>query len=409
MEMLNLALLFAPIQSFVVTTIIKGMTISNTLILLMMAKSFLTFRRKIITFTLLFGMVYILYFLIAQFSILIFDPNYIMDDLVYISKESTSQLYFRKSFITQSLYLFVDVIFFYFLLLYFKKYGRDKALDISFLSIIIFVIYGYFEFFMYLITGQNSDFISNRIAGENFKIGLFQTINIAGIQIQRLKSLAGEPSMFAFTVLPFFILGIYLKKIKTVIFLFITLLLSTSTSAVLGLMIWFVLDVIYRKNKLLKIVIFILFITVLSVLFFDVIDQFYTFIEAKLTLQNTSGIERFANFDKHFNAWYEASFINFLFGYGFGYVRSTDGLTTLLFNVGLIGLAVYILFFILPYFMIRQKTDYIKGLYISNLSLLIVILISVPEFYYPHIWLFNALLWYEYLKEKQLIKYGGCR
>jgi hypothetical protein len=409
MEMLNLALLFAPIQSFVVTTIIKGMTISNTLILLMMAKSFLTFRRKIITFTLLFGMVYILYFLIAQFSILIFDPNYIMDDLVYISKESTSQLYFRKSFITQSLYLFVDVIFFYFLLLYFKKYGRDKALDISFLSIIIFVIYGYFEFFMYLITGQNSDFISNRIAGENFKIGLFQTINIAGIQIQRLKSLAGEPSMFAFTVLPFFILGIYLKKIKTVIFLFITLLLSTSTSAVLGLMIWFVLDVIYRKNKLLKIVIFILFITVLSVLFFDVIDQFYTFIEAKLTLQNTSGIERFANFDKHFNAWYEASFINFLFGYGFGYVRSTDGLTTLLFNVGLIGLAVYILFFMLPYFMIRQKTDYIKGLYISNLSLLIVILISVPEFYYPHIWLFNALLWYEYLKEKQLIKYGGCR
>lgn len=407
--MLNLALLFAPIQSFVVTTIIKGMTISNTLILLMMAKSFLTFRRKIITFTLLFGMVYILYFLIAQFSILIFDPNYIMDDLVYISKESTSQLYFRKSFITQSLYLFVDVIFFYFLLLYFKKYGRDKALDISFLSIIIFVIYGYFEFFMYLITGQNSDFISNRIAGENFKIGLFQTINIAGIQIQRLKSLAGEPSMFAFTVLPFFILGIYLKKIKTVIFLFITLLLSTSTSAVLGLMIWFVLDVIYRKNKLLKIVIFILFITVLSVLFFDVIDQFYTFIEAKLTLQNTSGIERFANFDKHFNAWYEASFINFLFGYGFGYVRSTDGLTTLLFNVGLIGLAVYILFFMLPYFMIRQKTDYIKGLYISNLSLLIVILISVPEFYYPHIWLFNALLWYEYLKEKQLIKYGGCR
>lgn len=398
--MLKLALLFAPIQSFVVTNIIKGMTISNTLILLMMAKSFLTFRRKIITFTLLFGMAYILYFLIAQFSILIFHPNYIMDDLVYISKENIGQLYFRKSFITQSLYLFVVVIFFYFLLLYFKKYGRDKALDISFLSIIIFVIYGYFEFFIYLITGQNFDFISNRIAGEDYEIGLFQTINIAGIQIQRLKSLAGEPSMFAFTVLPFFILSIYLKKTKTVIFLFVTLLLSTSTSAVLGLMIWFILDVIYRKNKFLKIGIFILFIAVLSVLFFDVIYQFYTFIEAKLTLQNASGIERFANFYNHFSAWYEANFINFLFGYGFGYVRSTDGLTTLLFNVGLIGLAVYILFFIFPYFMIRQKTDYIKGLYISNLSLLIVILISVTEFYYPHIWFFNALLWYEYLKER---------
>jgi len=398
--MLKLALLFAPIQSFVVTNIIKGMTVSNTFILLMMAKSFLTFRRKIITFTLIFSMTYILYFLIAQLSILIFPPNYIMEDLVYISKEPDSQLYFRNSFITQSLYFFVVVIFFYFLLLYFRKYGRNKALNISFLSIIIFVIYGYFEFFMYLFTGQNFDFISNRIAGEDFKIGLFQTINIAGVQMQRIKSLAGEPSMFALIVLPFSILSIYLKKIKTSIFLFVTLLLSTSTSAVLGLLVWFILDVIYRKNKLLKIGLFILFMALLSILFFDVVYQFYTLIEEKLTLKNPSGIERFANFYNHFNAWYEASIINFLFGYGFGYVRSTDGLTTLLFNVGLIGLVVYILFFILPYFMIRTKSDYVKGLYISNLSLLIVILISIPEFYYTHIWLFNALLWHEYLKER---------
>lgn len=397
--MLKLALFFAPIQSFVVTNIIKGLTLSNSILLLLMVKSLLTFRKQIITIIIIFSLAFISFFLVAQWSILVMPPKYDLSNVTFISKESIKQLFFRKSFITQSLYLLVVVSFFHFLLLYLRNYGKEKILNLSYLSIMVFIAYGYYEFFMYLVTGQNFDFISNRIAGEDFQVGLFQTINIAGVQIQRLKSLAGEPSMFAFTILPFFTLSVYLKRLKLSIFLLITLLLSTSTSAALGIFIWFILDVIYRENRILKIVLFSLLISASTILFYEAAYQYYGFIEAKLMLQHGSGIERFVSFSDHFTGWYNSNFINLLFGYGFGYVRSTDGLTTLLFNVGLIGVLIYITFFTLPYFLIKQKTDYIKGLYISNLSLLIVILISVPEFYYPHIWLFNALLWHEYFKD----------
>ena len=115
-------------------------------------------------------------------------------------------------------------------------------------------------------------------------------------------------------------------------------------------------------------------------------------------MQDTSGIQRFTYFYNHFNAWIHSDIIHVLIGYGWGYVRSTDGLSTLLFNVGIIGLIIFSLFLILPYFLIKEKTDYIRGLYIANFSTLIVILLSVPEFYYPQIWLFSGLLWYEYLK-----------
>ncbi len=399
--MLKLALLFAPIQSFVVTNIIKGMTISNTLILLMMAKSFLTFRRKIIAFTLIFSMAYILYFLIAQFNILLNPPENNLHNIIFISYESIDNLHFRSSFYTQSLYLFVMIIFFYFLLLYLKKYGEEKVLEVSFMGILLFIIYGYFEFFMYLLTGQNFDYISNRIAGEDTKIGMFQTITLAGQSIQRIKSLAGEPSMFAYTLLPFFILSIYLKKVKFMILAFFTLILTTSTTAILGLIIYFIFDLFYRKNRVIKIVIVITLFLVLFITFYDVIISLYSIVEVKLKLENESGIVRFSNILNHFTAWYNSNLINMLFGYGFGYVRSTDGFTTLLFNTGVFGIIFYTLFFILPYFLIKRKTQYVLGLYISNFVLLIVIFVSVPEFYYPHIWLFNALLWYEYLKENR--------
>lgn len=402
--MFELALLFVPIQSFVVTTIIKGMTISNTFVLLIIAKHFLTFRKKAISFALIFSIAYILYFLIAQLSILISPPQYDFSNIIFISNESINHLYFRKSFITQSLYLFVVIMFFYFLLLFLRKYGKDKVLDISFLGIIIFIIYGYFEFFLYQITGKDPDFISNRIAGENFKEGLFQTITVAGVHIQRMKSLAGEPSMFAYILLPFFILSIYIRRTKFMLASFITLILTTSTTAILGLIVYFIFDLIYRKNKIIKLSVSILIFTILFIIFYDIIISLYDIIEVKLTLQNESGIVRFTNILNHFTAWYHSNLINMFFGYGFGYARSTDGFTTLLFNTGILGVVFYTLFFLLPYFLIKRKTQYILGLYISNFVLLIVIFASVPEFYYPHIWLFNALLWYEYLKEKREIK-----
>ena len=84
----------------------------------------------------------------------------------------------------------------------------------------------------------------------------------------------------------------------------------------------------------------------------------------------------------------------------FGYFRSTDGFSTLLVNTGIFGVAAYCLFFLLIYFLIKERTKYLKGLFISNFTILIVILISVPELFMPHSWFFNALFWGEYVRLK---------
>jgi len=402
MLLLELAILFSPIQSFVVTNFIKGLTLFNFFIILIALKKVIFFNKKFIKYMGIFLFLYFSFAFIQQLTnLLIIDLHYnILNNLIFISQENVNHLFFRKSFFTQTLYLIVDIIFFICLLQYLKRNGRDKLLKVAYFSIILFIVYGYYEFFFYLITHNNPDFISNRITGKDFHYGLFQTITIAGINIQRIKSLAGEPSMFAFTLLPFFILSIYLKKYIFSIISFITLLISTSTTAILGIFVFFLLDLIYGKNRIIKLVIVVMFFSIIIIFNYNIIYSLYLVTESKLTLQSVSGIQRFTYFYNHFNAWLNSDFFHKLFGYGFGYVRSTDGITTLLFNIGILGTIGYCMFFLLPYFLLKKKNNYIKGLYISNFVLLIIILISVPEFYYPQIWLFNALLWYEYIKEK---------
>lgn len=398
---LKLVVFFAPVQTFVITNMIKGLTLSNIFLLLVILKNLIFLNRKFILFIIYFMFVYLLYFFISQTPYL-FDlnlPN--LNNIIFITNEPNSNLLIRLSFLNHSLYIITCIMFFCILLQNFKKNGQNNFLKISFSSIILFVIYGYYEFFGYLLTGHNVDYISNRILGE-FQSGLFQTINILGVNIQRIKSLSGEPSMFAFTVLPFFILSTYVNKRVIACFLFISLIVSTSTTAVLGIIVWIVFEFYYKKNKIIKF--FILFFTICFLLFVftDFIYELYDIVYKKLTIQDPSGIERYYLFFEHIKAWYNSNIINFLFGYGFGYARSTDGLSTLLFNIGLLGTLLYILFFLLPFFLITNRNVYIKGLCTSNFSLLFVILISVPEFYYPHIWFFNALLWHEYLKEKNV-------
>lgn len=399
---IKLVVLFAPIQSFVVTNVIKGLTISNILLVIIILKNIILLNKRFIFFTTYVLFIYLLYFFISQLSyILDLDlPN--LDSIIFITNESVSELLIRTSFLNHSLYVITCIMFFYMLLQNFKKYGQKKIIEISFLSIFIFVLYGYYEFFGYILTGSSIDYISNRIFGEDGESGLFQTIDILGVNIQRIKSLSGEPSMFAFTILPFFVLSTYINKKIMAIFLFFTLLLSTSTTAILGIVIWLILYFYYSKNKIIVFLIMFFFLSVFIIFFGDLLYAIYNIVYEKLTLQNISGIERYSFFYEHLNAWYHSNIINFIFGYGFGYARSTDGLSTLLFNIGLLGMLLYVLFFIFPFFLIKNKTIFIKGLYASNLTLLLVVLISVPEFYYPHIWFFNALLWNEYLKEKNV-------
>ncbi len=402
-RLLFFALLVFPIQSFVITNVVKGLTLFNITVLILTFLSILFDRKFFYAFS-IFILSFISYFSLQE----IFNAYFVIDlNNVYataisnISPEPYYETVFRRSFITQSIYLMIVVSFFIILILFSKHYSEKYILNISFIAIWIFILYGWYEFFAYLITHKNPDFISNRITMESHKASLFQTIKIGSLSIQRIKSLSGEPSMFAFTVLPFFVLGFYLKKRLFAFISGITLLVSTSTTALLGLFLFIIFDlVVLKKNVLKKIFIYLSTMIGIYLAFKDIIDPIIKLAIAKVNLEASSGQSRFLFFYNHFNAWLHSDLFHLLFGYGWGFARSTDGISTLLFNTGLIGTVLFVGFMIAPYFFVR-KTVYVKALFVANLIVCITMLVSVPEFYYPHIWIISALLWYEFIKRKQ--------
>lgn len=103
---------------------------------------------------------------------------------------------------------------------------------------------------------MSGDFLSNRIFNLGESISA-QFILLAGITFQRIDSLSQEPSMYAFTMLPFFIFSIHRGAPKILIFLMgVSLLLTVSTTAYLGLFIY-ILYLVFFIKKTKKIYIFI--------------------------------------------------------------------------------------------------------------------------------------------------------
>lgn len=106
---------------------------------------------------------------------------------------------------------------------------------------------------------------------------------------------------------------------------------------------------------------------------------------------NVSGVERSANIIDNIIYWSNLDNINFLFGIGFGVIRSTDLLTTFLVNIGLIGTLLFAYFY-LRKITLRNLTMKKIGDNAILLVLFITSMISVPEFSYLSFWLFLGLI-----------------
>jgi len=122
-----------------------------------------------------------------------------------------------------------------------------------------------------------------------------------------------------------------------------------------------------------------------------------------------SGINRFENLYNSLAFFFNSDVSHFLFGYGFGYIRSVDGFSTLLVNIGLVGFLAYTAFFTYPLTKLKYDSDYKKGLLVSNIVLMMMTYISVTEFYCFHIWFLAALTWYEFLKERSHAQIGTSK
>lgn len=383
---------FIPISSVVVFPDVKGTLPAYLFSFFTMIIMFFREKRKEYFYIILkFFFFFFVFILLSQLGILLKSIS--LEEL-YLINPKDSDVLFRKGMLTQSVYLFMGIITFSF----FKVYYREKMDDYIFRAGVFFAAYGIYEVIYFSLFNQNGDFLSNRIYQDG-RGYLFQVMTISGITFERLKSLTSEPSQFAFTILPFLIYAVHKgKKLISFIF-FISLLLSTSTTGFVGLITYIFIRIYYYGIKDRYIISVFVLIGVMSIKFFDVFWGIYeNLIFSKILMETSSGLERGITLMNHLNYYKDLSFLNQLFGIGFGYIRSFDFFSTLLVNVGIVGLMCFSLFFLYPVFKLKS-TDEVIGLKIILVIIYITMMISVSEFSFLSMWMFLGISYKEVEKQ----------
>ncbi len=315
-----------------------------------------------------------------------------------LTRSSDTAVVLRSTLFTQSLYL-ISV----FSMFFFARYFYIPSWDPYILSgAVILAVYGLYELAYYSATGRPGDFLTNRTFGDGTGSGsLFELFAIGGTTFERLKSLTGEPSMYALTVCPYWIYALRTGYRKTAYLLFSTLVLTTSTTALLAMLVFLISTAYYKKS------VKVLVVGLGSVFLIGVAGWIYmrSFIEStliqKLTLENESGIDRYANFVSSIGYWWRSPWPTKLLGIGFGTIRSTDFFSTLLVNTGVVGVIVVSWIFIYPLFRLADS-EYEIGLKQVCLVCFVILMVSVPEFSYLPTWLFLGIA-YKYCWRMQAI------
>lgn len=389
--------LFLPISSVLVFPSIQGTTPAYLLAFLsvIIVQCFsVKDGKKILWDIARIGSIFIILNLIAQMGLVLFSTDF--QGLRMVDPKDYT-LIFRNTMFTQSLYLLASILTFLFVKqLYKKQWDKYIFFGATFLA-----LYGVYEVLYYIIFNANGDFLTNRVFGDGeINPNLFQTLHLGSINLFRLKSLTGEPSMYAFTILPFWIYAIHTERRAIQLLLFITLILSTSTTAILGILIYLFVRLRYFGFKDSYIQYFIVFMILVLISIGPVIADFYeTMILDKITLSNDSGMDRYDSFESSINFFADASVITKLFGVGFGYIRSTDMFATLLINNGIVGLI--ILTFIFAYPLCKLNNSYRNiGLKASLLVIYLTMIVSVSEYSYLSIWLFLGMTYNQIVKQE---------
>ena len=251
---------------------IRGATLGNIfsllspLVVIIFSKYQTTFRYAWIL--LFFLITFMLLCIFSQIGILsIGIPTF---GQVILTDPTDKSIFLRTSLFSQSLYLFSGVLTFLFLYLFYQpKWDR-----FIFLGSIILASYGLYEIFYFQFFGENGDFLSNRIFGHGRNVHnrgtLFATINLGSFKLLRLKSLTGEPSMYAFTILPYWIYALHSRKFKTTLILFISLIFTISTTAYFGIIIYLILNLLIKQEitRISKITLATLFFVSIAVIIY---------------------------------------------------------------------------------------------------------------------------------------------
>lgn len=331
-----------------------------------------------------------LFFLFASQLSLIFGDYGSRANLILIRSGPLEPI--RLTIFTQGLYLISGYLTF----ILFAIYYTEKWDKFIIAGGVILATIGLAEWLYFLASGADFSFISNRTFGEGLEGSgsLVQTISIMGHSLLRLKSFTGEPSMYALTVFPYMVFCIARRRFVLAAYLGITLLLSTSTTALLGFVVFGLLMVIFYSNgigsKILNLLILISLFGIFAVVFQDLIVHM---VVEKLMLENVSGFDRFFNIRTNLEFWLNSGYLIKIFGIGWGTIRSTDMLTTLLVNTGISGVFVWLFFFLKPTIRVQKKESVTFVLNLGIITVLFLLLIAVSEYSYLPTWMFLGILY----------------
>lgn len=315
----------------------------------------------------------------------IMNPQVNIQNVFTLSDET--RMLFRSSMFTQSLYLLSCIL----IMLYFRFFLPETWLKYVLWGAWFLVIYGLYDWTFFLVFHESGDFIANRTFGQGDHPGSWsQTINLGGLQLLRLKSTLGEPSFFSAVVIPYLFLALDGRKLFLAFVLFVCALLSTSTTALLGLISCFFIRALWNeKSRQASVIILctvVLAIVGLSVLFPDTFR--FLFLD-KLSGDTQSGHERLENIADFQDVFAQFGLLNWIFGVGFGYCYFSL-LWSLTANTGLIGVGTFLYAFGKPAYLLPGEPKS-EGLKLSMVAILVVVVITLSELFTPTTWMFLGL------------------
>lgn len=336
---------------------------------------------------------------IAFEGTMVFNPKVGID--VQYGEGNQTALMFSLSNIAQLVYLFLNILTFIILVNYakIKSFTAIKrVLNLLFIVALFFSSYQLLSFLVIKIPFIDSLLYNNPsyYIGNNQQYSLFHRINGPFLE----PSMAG--SFFAAFSTAFFF--VYSNKIG-IIFFFLSivfLLLSTSSNGYLtfifAICIILILNFTYSiSNKYYKvsqssiiIILLSIFLLVISfVVFFDKIVNIYDFVIASKG-QSDSFIHRLFADKYAFTILLET----YGFGCGLGGNRPSSFIPSLLSNMGIIGVSLFIGLIIIVFKSALHHigNNDIKFLFILFLSIFISMIIAISDLSYSYFWIFSSLL-----------------
>ncbi|HLR33099.1 MAG TPA: hypothetical protein VK074_11450, partial [Fodinibius sp.] len=299
--------LVLPVTSVLIFPSVQGTTPAYMMAFLSIPLILLTARfreiKQYVYVALLIMVGYITLNLCSQFFLAVYG-NMDLTTLPLVDPLAFSRKFvLRPTLFTQSLYLAACVLTFLFVYQWYNP-SWDPYI---FAGILLLVTYGFYEVFYYRLTGTSGDFLSNRVFNERYFGSSTQLIELAGVRLLRMKSLTGEASMFAFTVLPYWVFAIHKRRYIIAGILTLALLFSTSTTALLGITTYIIFLIFSRKIDWKYLAAGAGGLLIVTVVKFDTVYSILNeLVLKKLFAISISGGVRLSNFFESLTFWWEA-------------------------------------------------------------------------------------------------------